>query len=145
MRALAALSLCLCAGCLAPAALAYMPAVDNGGRYADKVQDPKVDRCKAQADLRRVEDCVKAKDRALEFVRRLSVDDQLCLEGNPMSDGLTGRCKARAFVSDVGVNKVKLEVREVGGGTRYKHMQEIWYTEAALVDDYLKSLGFELE
>jgi hypothetical protein len=141
MRGLVLCSLLCCAAC---PAVGLVPDVDNGGRFAERVKDPKVDRCETQKEPRRKKDCLKAKDGALEFVRRLSVDDQLCLDGNPMSDGLTSKCKARAFVSDVGVNKVKVEVREVGGGTRYKHMQEIWYTEAALVDDYLKSLGYEL-
>ena len=143
MRALVLCSLVCCAACPVGSAV-YIPATDNGGRFAERIQDPKIDRCDSQKEARRKRDCQKAKDGALEFVRRLSVDDQLCLDGNPMSDGVTGRCKARAFVSDVGVNKVKLEVRETSGGTRYKHMQEIWYTEAALVDDYLKSLGYEL-
>jgi hypothetical protein len=140
MRRLCLATLVACSACPA----GHIPSVYNGGRFAERFQDPKVDRCESQKDARRKKDCLKAKDGALEFVRRLSVDDQLCLDGNPMSDGLTGRCKARAFVSDVGVGKVKVEVREVGAGTRYKHMQEIWYTEAALVDDYLKSQGFEL-
>jgi hypothetical protein len=143
MRSLLLLASLLCAGCLAPAA--YMPPTDNGGRYADSIKDPKVDRCAAQPEKRQRKDCAKARDDAFEFVRRLSPGDQICLDGNSMSDGVTGHCKARALVTDSGVNKVKVEVREISPGTGFKHMQEIWYTEAALADVYLMSLGFELK
>jgi hypothetical protein len=122
-----------------------MPHVDEGNRYADRVGDPATDRCAAQPDARRRKDCVKDRDRALTWVRHLSVDDQLCLEGNPMGDGVTRRCRVRAFVSDVGVNLVKLEVREVPPDSKYRPMQNLWFTEAALGDAYLRSLGYAPE
>lgn len=132
----------LAAGC--GAGLVYMPHRDEGNRYADRVQDPKVDRCAAQKDAAVKKDCLRARAAAVEFVRKLSVEDQICLEGSPMSDGITRRCKARAFVSDAGSGKVKVEVRE-STGTRFKPMQNLWYTEAALADAYLESVGFTLE
>ncbi len=141
MRSLAVLALIASAGCAPAVAL---PHTDNAGRFAERKSDPKVDRCAQQKDEGRKKDCQRAKDGAVEFTRRLSVDDQICLDGNPMSDGLTSRCKARAFVTDAGVNKIKVEVREVEPGTGYRHMQEIWFTEAALADIYLLSLGYEL-
>ncbi|MBI5543049.1 MAG: hypothetical protein HY901_04125 [Deltaproteobacteria bacterium] len=140
---LVAPALCL-AGCLAPAAMARMPHVDEGGRYADRVNDPRTDRCAAQ-EGRRKKDCRAVRDQGLEFVRRLMVDDQICLEGNPMSDGISSRCKVRASVSDVGSNNVKLEIRHAAVGTRFKPMQNLWYTELALTDVYVASLGFSVE
>lgn len=143
MRALALLAVLALAGCLAPASLAKMPHTDNGGRFADRVDDPQTDRCKAMRDGRTRRDCEKTRNEARRWAVDLAVGSEFCLEGNPMSDGVTGLCKARAYVTDVGVNKVKVELRDVDPASRrYRHMQEIWYTEAALVDEYLKSLGF---
>ncbi len=133
-------ALLLASGC--GAGLVYIAPRDEGNRYADRVADPKTDRCKAQKDYRRRDRCEQLREEARRFVARLAVDDQLCLEGQPMGDGVTRACAARGVVSDVGVNKVKVEVREVEPGGPYSPMQNLWFTEAALVDLYLKSAGF---
>jgi len=124
------------------AGLVYVPPRDEGNRYADRVEAPKTDRCAAQKGARRQEDCARVRDQALRFVGKLAVDDQLCLEGHPMADGVLRSCKARGFVSDVGANKVKVEVREVEPGGKYRPMQNLWFSEAALADLYVKSAGF---
>ncbi|MGC4113856.1 MAG: hypothetical protein QM765_04215 [Myxococcales bacterium] len=122
-----------------------IPHPEEGGRFADRVTDPKKDRCQAQPDETVRLNCRKERERAMAFVRRVSVDDQLCLEGNPMESGVTSRCKVRAFVSDAGSGKVKLEIRETYSGARYKPMQNLWFTEAALADAWLESAGYTLE
>lgn len=131
-------------GCVG-AGLVKMPHVDEGGRYAARVGDPATDRCAAQKDERAKEECRKERDKALAFVRKLSVDDQVCLEGNPMGDRITSRCKVRAFISDAGSGKLKLEIRETYEGSRFKPMQNLWYTERALADAWLESAGYLLE
>ena len=118
---------------------------DGPGKQPSKVGDPKFDRCEQQKDGRRRKDCEQDRHVAMEWVRRLSVDDQLCLAGQPMSDGITHRCQVRAFVCDVSPHSVKLEIREAPAGSRYEAMENYWYTEKALADLYLKSLGYTLE
>ena len=125
--------------------LVKMVHTDEGGRFATRVGDPEVDRCAAQKDATVRLNCKKERDRAMEFVRKVSVDDQLCLEGTAMENGVTPRCKVRAFVSDAGSGKIKLEIRETYGGSRFEPMQNLWYTEAALADAWLESAGYTLE
>jgi hypothetical protein len=143
MRAFLALALVVClAGCPA-ASVVYNP--DGPGKRPTKVGDPKIDRCAAQQNSGRRKDCEQDRVTALEWVRRLAVDDQLCLLGQPMGDGVRHDCKVRAFVCDVSPRSVKLEIREAAVGTRYQPMEDYWYTEKALADAYLKSMGYKLE
>ncbi|HEY3447865.1 MAG TPA: hypothetical protein VGK67_16030 [Myxococcales bacterium] len=122
-----------------------VPHVDEGGKFASRVGDPAVDRCAAQRDETLKLNCRREREQAMAFVRKVSVDDQICLEGNPMESGVTPRCKVRAFISDAGSGKLKLEIRETHGGSKFKPMQNLWYTEAALADAWLESAGYTLE
>jgi hypothetical protein len=107
------------------------------------VGPPRRDRCGAQPP-REAKACAELRDRALTFVRRLSVDDQVCLLGNPLMDGVTQRCRVRAFVEDAGPSSVKLEIREASPDTSFVQMDDYWYHEAALADLQLRQSGFRL-
>lgn len=128
-------------GCLAPAALVPMPHNQDGGRQPTRV-GPVPDRCPALAEPKREKECAQARLEGIAFVRRLSVEDQICLDGNPLGDRITSRCKVRAFVEDVGLTNLKLEIRETPPGGRFEPMHDYWFHEDALVDLYLESLGF---
>ena len=131
----------LLAGCLAPAALVPMPHNQDGGRQPARVEAVP-DRCAALAEPQREQECGQARVEAIRFVRKLAVEDQICLEGNPLGDRITSRCTVRAFVEDVGPKAIKLEIRETPPGSRFDPMHDYWYHEDALVDLYLESLGF---
>jgi hypothetical protein len=115
------------------------------GKLPDAVQhvgSPAVDRCRAQPDRDRRAACEQARDQALAFVEKLAVGDQVCLEGNSLLDGVTHRCKVRASVADASSHSVKLEIRESPPSSKYRQMDDYWFTEEALADVYVKSVGF---
>ncbi len=141
MRHLAAFAALGLAGCNALAG-AFVDTSGKAGRGVPRVEAPKSDRCRAQADSDRRADCQEKRDSALVFVRRLGVGDQVCLEGNPLLDGVTHRCQVRASVADAAPGGVKLEVRDAPPASRYRPMDDYWFAEDALADLYLKSLGF---
>jgi hypothetical protein len=142
MTRIVALFALVLGGCLAPAALVPMPHNQDGGRRPARV-GPISNRCPRLVEPNREKECEQIRFDAINFVRRLAVDDQLCLQGNPLSDGVTGRCKVRAFVEDVGPKSIKLEIRHADPGTGFQPMADHWYHEDALVDLYLDSWGFE--
>jgi hypothetical protein len=137
-RILALLALVF-AGCTAAAGVT--PKHGDGLVQPRKV-GPVADRCSSLADKGRAEECEQVRLEAIAQVRKLAVDDQVCLDGNPFSDGVTSRCKVRAFVEDVAPKSVKLEIRHADPGTGFEPMQDYWYHEDALVDLCLESRGF---
>ena len=76
-------------------------------------------------------------------MRRLSVGDQLCLEGG-FGEPPGGACQTRAAVVDVGQDAVLVEVRDAQPGSRWRDhvMGQVWYAEGALVDLYLAERGY---
>jgi hypothetical protein len=129
------------AGC-SHIANAFIDTSGKAGRSVEWVEAPKVDRCRALKDPDRRADCEDKRQNALVFVRKLAVDDQVCLEGNSLLDGVTHFCKVRAFVADASPRNVKLEIRDAPPTSRYRPMEDYWFAEEALADLYLKSLGF---
>ncbi|CAM4129084.1 hypothetical protein G4177_18210 [Corallococcus sp. ZKHCc1 1396] len=80
---------------------------------------------------------------ASEYTRRLSVGDEVCLEGG-FGDEPGAACKARASVIDTGPNRVKVEIRQARPDSRWfqSEMRHAWYEEGALVDLYLAERGY---
>ena len=129
-------------GCTALAiAGGAIPPPGDGMREPHRIGPPRGDRCAAQGGGQRKR-CETMRTEAQRFMGRLSVDDQVCLEGNPLLDGVTSSCTVRAFVEDTAPNTVKLEIREAAHGSKYILMDDYWFHEAALVDLQLKQSGF---
>lgn len=141
MRHYASIAFLALAGC-GNFAGAFIDTSGKAGRSMQRVEAPKVDRCSSQSDPERRAQCEEKRHSALAFVRKLAVEDQICLEGNSLLDGVTHRCKVRAFVTDASPRAVKLEIREAPPASRYRPMEDFWFAEEALADLYLKSLGF---
>jgi hypothetical protein len=113
---------------------------EAGGRGTHRIAAPEEDRCQKAADgLHDI--CAKVRDEGARYVARLSVDDQVCLDGLAMEKP-TVQCKVRAFVADTAPQAVKLEIRESPPGSKYLPMDMYWYAEGALVDRYLQMSGF---
>lgn len=143
-RALAALALSAgLVGCLHDP----RPADDMGGsglwNNTPEVEAPKVDRCQAYGKSGARSPCEDAKYLAQIYVRKLSVGDDVCLEST-FGDVPGAACLARASVSDAGLHKILLTVREARPESRwFKRVQsQIWFEEEALVDLYLAQHGY---
>lgn len=107
-----------------------------------RVAGPQRDRCAHQPEAHHRKSCEELRELAYKFARGLSVDDQVCLEGNPISDGVTSRCRVRASVSDVARGSVKFEIRDAPHDSKYRPMDSYWFHEAAIADMYLEGQGY---
>ncbi|RKH68246.1 hypothetical protein [Corallococcus aberystwythensis] len=107
------------------------------------IRSPAQDRCAALGKASVRGGCDDALYLASEYTRRLSVGDEVCLEGG-FGEEPGAACKARAAVIDTGTNRVKLEVRSARPDSRWfkSEMRHAWYEEGALVDLYLAERGY---
>jgi hypothetical protein len=107
------------------------------------VRAPRVDRCTQHGKSSMRNQCDEARYLATEYTRRLSVGDEVCLEGG-YGDEPGEACLARAAVIDTAPNQVKLEVRTARPDSRWfnEEMRHAWYEEGALVDLYLVERGY---
>ena len=107
------------------------------------VRAPPKDRCVQHGTSSVRGHCDEAKYLATEYTRRLSVGDEVCLEGG-YGDEPSGACMARAAVIDTAPDRVKLEVRTAKPDSRWfnAEMRHAWYEEGALVDLYLAERGY---
>jgi hypothetical protein len=117
-------------------------ATGAGGRHDRRVGPPKVDRCATQKARKA---CEAARFAAVEFSRRLSVDDQVCIDGRMRLDEPMRACKVRAFVESTAPNGVKLEIREAPMSAIYTQGSEWWFSEEALAEIQLRVLGYHLD
>ena len=107
------------------------------------VKAPDQHRCVSHAGSSVRSACNDALYLATEYTRRLSVGDEVCLEGGYGEEpGFS--CLARAAVIDTSPNQVKLEVRGAKPDSRWfnAEMRHAWYEEGALVDLYLAERGY---
>lgn len=107
------------------------------------IHAPPRDRCAMHGKSSLRGQCDEAKYLATEYTRRLSVGDEICLEGG-YGDEPTAACKARAAIIDTGRDQVKVEVRSAKPDSRWfnAEMRHAWYEEGALVDLYLSERGY---
>jgi hypothetical protein len=123
------------------------PADDMGGsglyNNTPEVEAPKTDRCEGYGKSAARGSCDEAKYLAQIYVRKLSVGDAVCLEGN-FGDVPGSACLARASVADAGLHKLLITVRDARPESRwFKQIQsQIWFDEDALVDLYLAQHGY---
>lgn len=113
-------------------------------READskRMDKPQVDRC--TKTVREPKMCERARETAMEFVSKLAVEDQVCIDGKQtIKEPMVG-CKVRAYVSASGKEGVKLDIREAPGGSKYVVGTSWWFAEEALVDVELHAQGFLL-
>jgi len=107
------------------------------------VKAPLKSRCEAQGSSAARASCEDALYLATEYTRRLSVGDEVCMEGG-YGEEPGAACKARAAIIDTSPNQVKLEVRGPKPDSRWFNveMRHAWYEEGALVDLYLSERGY---
>jgi hypothetical protein len=107
------------------------------------VRSPRIDRCVQHGGSSVRGNCDEARYLGSEYTRRLSVGDEVCLEGG-YGDEPGPTCLARAVVIDTAPNQIKLEVRSAKPDSRWYNaeMRHAWYEEGALVDLYLAERGY---
>ena len=107
------------------------------------VRAPLRERCAGHTGRSARAACDEARYLGTEYTRRLSVGDDVCLEGM-YGEEPGGACKARAAVIDTAPNQIKLEVRTAKPDSRWfqSEMRHAWYEEGALVDLYLAERGY---
>lgn len=112
-------------------------------RGAQTVKAPLKGRCEVHGESAVRAPCDEAGYLAQNYVRKLGVGDEICLEGG-FGEEPGGACLARAAVVDVGTNTVLVEIRAAQPASRwYRHvMGQVWYEEGALVDLYLAERGY---
>lgn len=113
-------------------------------RRVPTYEAPKEDRCaKFKKGGAAGSACDEARYLGQIYVRRLSIGDEVCLEGG-FGDPPGGGCLARAAVADTGANLVLLEVRQARPDSRWfqKEQAQFWFQEGALVDLYLADHGY---
>jgi hypothetical protein len=113
------------------------------GSEAQEIRAPLRDRCDSHGKSAMRGPCEEAKYLAQLYARKLSVGDEVCLEGG-FGDNPGGACLARAAVVDTATNRALLEVRDARPESRwFKRVQnEVWFEEGALVDLYLAEHGY---
>ena len=115
--------------------------VSDGARSVVAVEDIP-DRCAEMEGDARKRSCEEARLEGKRFVSSLEALQQICLEGNPLGNGITSRCTVRAAVEDVNLRGVRVKIRESTPESGFKVMDDYWFTNDAMVDVYLYSLGF---
>lgn len=115
----------------------------TAGHRKQLVGPPERDRCAAQARENRAS-CETARDEAVRAVRKLSVDDQVCIDAVHELSDTSRSCGVRAFVEGVAPNAVELEIRDAPPGSKYGIDSEWWFEERALADVQLRALGYPL-
>lgn len=113
----------------------------DGARYVAQIENVP-NRCQALAESSRENACESARTDARQFVSSIEPLQELCLEGNPLGNGITSRCVVRAAVEDVDLRKVRVKVRQSYPDSGFKVMDDYWFSNDALVDIYLYSIGF---
>ncbi|MDR0965974.1 MAG: hypothetical protein LBM75_05670 [Myxococcales bacterium] len=113
----------------------------DGARYVAQINDVP-DRCPMLADPNRQTACEAARTEARHFVSTLEPLQQICLEGNPLGNGVTSRCVVRAAIEDMDLRKIRVKIRESYPDSGFKTMDDYWFSNDAMVDIYLYSLGF---
>lgn len=113
----------------------------DGARYVTEINDVP-NRCAMLADPGRESACEAARVEARQFVSTIEPLQHLCLEGNPLGNGVTSRCVVRASVEDVDLRQVRVKVRESYPDSGFKVMDDYWFSNDAMVDIYLYSIGF---
>lgn len=88
--------------------------------------------------------CADALYLAELYVKKLSVGDQVCLEGGFGEPEGRSPCTVRASIEDTSQQGVMLEIRDVAPGSKWKGKgaHQFWYDEAALIDLYLAERGY---
>jgi hypothetical protein len=130
--------------CCAALALASCVHGADGLKDTHVVSAPSVDRCAAQAGATLQSQCRAERDVALRWVHRLSVDDQICIDGLVPLETELHNCSVRAFVQDTAPDQVKVEIRETPPGSPYKDISDYWFNEMALADLQLQAKGYAL-
>lgn len=110
---------------------------------AEEVKAPLEDRCEKFKQSAMRGNCDEAKYLAQKYVRALSAQDSVCLEGG-FGEQPGAACLARALVSDVANDRVLLDIKDAQPNSRwYNHVSsEIWFEEGALIDLYLGEHGY---
>ena len=70
--------------------------------------------------------CAQDRDAAYQRVRKLYVDDQICIDGLQPPSSTSTECTVRAFVEGVSGKSYEVEIRAAPDGNRYKLMEEWW-------------------
>ncbi|MBS2028906.1 MAG: hypothetical protein JST54_13475 [Deltaproteobacteria bacterium] len=107
------------------------------------VGPPKVDRC-AMQPANAKKSCAEAMDVALRQVKKLMVDDQVCIDGEHELADDSRACQVRAFVEGAAPNAVQLEIRSAPPDSKYVIDSSWWYDERALAEVQLRALGYTL-
>lgn len=115
------------------------------GSQHHEVPPPSVDRCEAQASAGTKKACARARAEALTQVRKLYVDDQVCIDTqHPLDTPSSGGCEVRGFIAQVQGHDLEVEIRNAPDDSKYKIMDNWWFDEAALADVQLRALGYTL-
>lgn len=106
------------------------------------VKAPVKDRCQNYTPATH-QSCIKERNIASLYVRRLTVGDQVCIE-NGLGFSPNAECRARAAVVDASPEALLLEIREAQPASKWfsQPRARTWYQEGALVDQYLVEHGY---
>jgi hypothetical protein len=116
----------------------------TAGHHSQRVGPPRADRCAAQSPASNRQACETARDTAVREVRKLAVDDQVCIDTVRELSDTSRACTVRAYVEGVAPNAVQLEIRDAPPGSRYAIDSEWWFEETALAEVELQALGYAL-
>ncbi|XXF78768.1 hypothetical protein P2318_03135 [Myxococcaceae bacterium GXIMD 01537] len=107
------------------------------------IKAPGQDRCSGLGKSGVRPGCDEARYLGTLYTRRLSVADDVCLDGG-FGEEVGAACRARAAVIDTAPNRVKLEIRSAKPDSRWFNSEgrTAWYEEGALVDLYLAERGY---
>lgn len=115
--------------------------ISDGARSVAEIKDVP-DRCESLADESQKQNCQNMRVEARQFVSGIEALQQICLEGNPLGNGITSKCVVRAAVEDVDLRGFRVKIRETYPDSGFKVMDDYWFSNDAMVDIYLYSMGF---
>ena len=109
----------------------------------EEVRAPLQTRCEKLKKSSIRGNCDEAMYLAQKYVRALHAGDPVCLEGG-FGEEPGGACLARAMVSDVGNDRVLIDIKDAQPNSRWYNRvsNEIWFEDGALVDLYLGERGY---
>ena len=120
----------------------FMHQTDVG---AQTISAPAKDRCEAYASAKTTyAQCQQFKTAAIEYLRRLSVGDTVCME-NTLGEEMTAECKARGVIVDGDAHGFLIEFRDPSTTSKWKDEQgkRVYFENGALIDIYLRERGYE--
>jgi len=112
---------------------------------SSSIKAPKKDRCESyKSAATTYSQCEQFKTEAVEYLRKLSTSDTVCLEEG-FGEEPGPNCKARGTIVDGDERGYLIRLNDPTSDSKWKDYQDkrVYFENGALVDIYLRERGYE--